>query len=89
MKTSGGIFDSNKIEQRVSELDSEILKKDFWKDGNKSKKAVKEKNFLESIIFFYKQTAKDLNNLKDLYNLAIEEKDDETLNDCLKKYTNI
>ena len=70
-----GIFDDNKIKDRILFLNSEILKKDFWKDSNQSKKVVKEKNFLENILNFYLNTEKELNNLKDLNKLALDEND--------------
>ncbi len=85
----GGIFDKNNVEDKISSLNEEILKKDFWKDSNKSKKVTKEKNFLENILNFYSTSIQDLNNLKDLNNLALEEKDSATLNDCSKKILNI
>ena len=69
-------------------LDQEIVKKDFWKDANKSKKITKEKNFLEGILNFYKNTVNELNNLKDLNQLALEEENLEILNDCEKKISN-
>ncbi len=34
---------------------------------------------------FFKETQKNLDNLKDLYKLALEEKDNETINDCSNK----
>ena len=81
----GGIFDSEKVEIKILELDSEISKKNFWKDKNRSKKIIKEKNLIESILVFFKETQKNLDNLKDLYKLALEEKDNETINDCSNK----
>ena len=69
----GGIFDSQKAEEKVLKLNSEIAKEGFWKDRTNSKKIVREKNFIESIIFFIKQPKTPI-NLNDLYNLAIEEK---------------
>ncbi len=66
----------------------ETAKKDFWKDANKSKKIIKEKNFLEGILNFYKNTVNELNNLKDLNKLASEEENLEILNDCEKKISN-
>ena len=78
----GGIFDTNKVKKRIIDLNQEILKKDFWKDGKKSKKITKEKNFLENIVNFYDQSLVEISNLKDLNKLAIEEKNQEILNDC-------
>ena len=85
----GGIFDSQKAEKRILELDKEISKEEFWKDKFKSKKVIREKNFIESILNFYTETEKNLNHLKDLNSLAEDEKDPETLNDCIKKIYSI
>ena len=85
----GGIFDTNDVRKRILDLNQEILKKDFWKDGKKSKKITKEKNFLENILNFYDQSLLEISNLKDLNKLAIEEKDQEILKDCSFKISNI
>ena len=81
----GGIFDSQKAEERILELDAEISKEVFWKDKIRSKKVIREKNSIESILDFYKESKKNLNNLEDLNKLASEENDSETLNDCSEK----
>ena len=83
--TLGGIFDGNNVKERVLNLNEEILKKDFWQNNIKSKKIIKEKNFLENIFSFYNVTLKDVQNLKELYKLALEENDSPTLDDCIKK----
>ena len=31
--TLGGIFDGNKIKEKIENLNNEVLKKDFWKDN--------------------------------------------------------
>ncbi len=46
---------------------------------------MKEKKFLENIFNFYNNTEKEINNLKDLNKLALEESDQPTLADCLEK----
>ena len=50
-----------------------------------SKKTVKQKKTFEGILNSYKKSFLDLKNLKDLHSLASQEKDEETLEDCLKK----
>ena len=81
----GGIFDSQNTEERILELNNKISKETFWKDKIKSQKVIREKNFIESILNFYKDSEKNLDNLKDLNKLALDENDIETLEDCLKK----
>ena len=73
------------IKERISSLNNEVLKKDFWKDQNKSKKIIKEKNFLENIFTFYNSTENEIINLKELFNLALEESDSSTQTDCINK----
>ena len=64
-------------------------KDNFWKDKNLVKKTVKQKKTFEDILNTYKKLVKDLNNLKDLHSLASEEKDEDTINDCIKKVEQI
>ena len=79
------MIDGNNVIERISQLNKEILKENFWKDKNNSKKVLKEKNFLEKIFNFFNITEKEIKNLKDLNNLALEESDNPTLNDCSNK----
>ncbi len=65
------------------------LKDNFWKDKNLVKKTVKQKKIFEDILNTYNKLVKDLNNLKDLHSLASEEKDEDTINDCIKKVEQI
>ncbi|MBL6785919.1 MAG: peptide chain release factor 2 [Candidatus Pelagibacter bacterium] len=85
----GGIFDKEKIEFRVKELEQISLKENFWKDKNLVKKTVKQKKIFEDILNSYKKSFEDLNNLKDLYLLASQENDYETIQDCIKRIKQI
>ena len=53
------------------------------------KKTLKQKKIFQDILNSYKLSIKNLRNLKDLYLLASEEKDEETINDCIKKILQI
>ena len=81
----GGIFDSENIEDKLKELNDISLKENFWKDKSLVKKTVKQKKIFEDILNSYKKTFKDLRNIKDLYLLASQEKEEETIQDCIKK----
>ena len=61
------------------------MKETFWKDKIRSKKVIREKNFIEGIVNFYKNSLKNLDNLKDLQQLALDEQDRDTLLDCSNK----
>jgi len=82
---SGGIFENNNISLKLQEIEKTLLNKNFWKDKSKVKRTVKEKKTYEDILNSYKNSFQEINNLKDLYNLASEEKNEEILVDCDNK----
>ena len=45
LKNIRGIFDKEKVEIKIEELEKITLKENFWKDKNLVKKTVKQKNF--------------------------------------------
>ena len=61
----------------------------MWKDKNLVKKTVKKKKFFEDILKSYKILSKDLNNIKDLFKLAFEEKDEEIIKECQRKISDV
>ena len=85
----GGIFDKKNVEKNIKELEIIFSKENFWKDQKLAKKKIKQKNFFENILNNFNKSKKDLANIKDLYELALQEKDDETIKDCNKKILNI
>ena len=50
-----------------------MLNADFWQDKIKSKNIIKEKKLFEDLINSYNLSTKQLKDLDDLYQLAIEE----------------
>ena len=56
-------------------------KKNFWKDKQLVKKTVKTKNF-EDILNSYQRSSNDILNIKDLFHLASQEKNNEIIEDC-------
>ena len=53
------------------------------------KKTLKKKNFYENILKSYQKLFQELENIKDLFELATLEKDEETIQDCNKKISKI
>ena len=82
---SGGIFEKNSINEKLKELEKTLLSENFWKDKSKVKKTVKEKKIFEDILNSFKSSTNEIKNLRDLYNLALDEKNDEILKDCDEK----
>jgi len=58
------------------------LQKNFWKDKELVKKTVKQKKIFEDILNSYKNSVNEISNIKDLYNLATQEKNAEIIEDC-------
>ena len=82
---SGGIFDRKNVEEKLKELEKISLRDNFWKDKDLVKKTVKQKKKYEDILNSHTKSLKDFNNLKDLYTLALQEKDEDTIRDCKLK----
>ena len=57
----------------------------FWKDKPKVKKTVKDKKNFENIINSFETLSLEIKDLKDLYNLAITEKNEEILHEFYDK----
>ena len=84
-----GIFEKNKIESRLKALESTLHQENFWKDKVLVKKTVKQKKIFEEILNSYNSSLKEVENLKDLFLLANQEKNDEIINDCNLKINDI
>ena len=79
---SGGIFDNNQVELKLSEIKAAVQQENFWKDKSRAKKIIKQKKIFEDIVISYKENLKELKNIKDLYNLAAQEKDEDVIAEC-------
>lgn len=81
----GGIFDKNKIKDKIKNFDKKISQENFWKNKLTAQKILKEKKFLEKILENYKFTINELENLEQLLELAINENNTAVIKDCEKK----
>ena len=61
----GGIFEKNKIQNKIEEYEKNILSENFWKDKLSAQRIVKEKNFLSNILENFHFTEKELENLNE------------------------
>ena len=89
LRILGGIFDKNKIELKLKELNETLSKENFWKDKKLVSKTVKQKKIFDDILNSYQVSLNEIKNLKDLYQLAVQEKDEETIEDCKIKINQI
>ena len=62
-----------------------MLDANFWQDKSNSQKVIKEKKLHEDLINSYEKSIKELDEIKDLYDLANEENNQIVLNETLKK----
>tara|TARA_A100001015_G_scaffold70624_1_gene78210 strand:+ start:440 stop:676 length:237 start_codon:yes stop_codon:yes gene_type:complete len=61
-----------------------ILKPDFWQDKINSKIIIKEKKLFEDLINSFEDSKKKLVDLNDLYELALEENNQNIQNEVLE-----
>ncbi len=81
----GGIFEKNKIKEKIQNFDVKIAKENFWKDKLSAQKILKEKKFFENIINNFNLISNESKNLEDLLELAAKENDIAVIKDCEKK----
>ena len=81
----GGIFEENKIKDKIQTFDNKITQEDFWKDKLSAQKILKEKKFFDNIFNVFDFTVRELENLEQLFELASKESDTEVIKDCEKK----
>ena len=80
-----GIFEENKIKDKIQTFDNKITQEDFWKDKLSAQKILKEKKFFDNIFNDFDFTVRELENLEQLFELAFKESDTEVIKDCEKK----
>ena len=85
----GGIFDKNKIKEKIQTFDKKIVNEDFWKDKIVAQKILKEKKFFDNIINNFHFTMNELENMEQLIELASKENDVVVIKDCEKKITQL
>ena len=81
----GGIFEKNKIKEKIQTFNKKIVQENFWKEKLSAQKILKEKKFLENIFDDFNSTVKELPNLEQLLELAVKENDIVVTKDCEKK----
>ena len=89
LKILGGIFDKNKVDIKFQEIENTLQRENFWKDKESVKKTLKQKNLFESILSSYQNSSLEVTNIKDLFKLALEEKNEDILKDCNSKIDEI
>ena len=81
----GGIFDKNRIKEKIQTFDKKTTLENFWKDKLSAQKILKEKKFLENIIGDFNSTVNEMEDFEQLFELASRENDTAVIKDCEKK----
>ena len=81
----GGIFEKNKIREKIQTFNTKIVQENFWREKLPAQKILKEKKFLENTLDDFSSTEKELENLEQLLELAAKENDIAVTKDCKKK----
>jgi peptide chain release factor 2 len=79
MENITNVIQPDVIEKRLGEIEAMENDQDFWNDASKAAVIQKEKTQLERKLEKYKVTAETLADAIDLYEMAKEEGDDETI----------
>ena len=81
----GGIFEENKIKEKIQTFNEKITNEDFWKSKSSAQKILKEKNFFDNIFNNFNSTINELENVEQLLALALKENDIVVTKDCEQK----
>ena len=58
----GGIFEKNKIKEKIQTFNKKIVQENFWKEKLSAQKILKEKKFIENIFDDFNYNVNDLEN---------------------------
>ncbi len=75
----GGIFDFEGKSQRLEEVNGLLEDPNVWNNAEKAQKLGKEKRSLEIVVLSLSQVEKNLQDSQELFDMAREENDDDTL----------
>ncbi len=89
IKELRSIFEKNDIHSKLENHNSKMLEANFWQDKLKSQKIIKEKKLFEDLIDSFNQSNIQLSDLKDLYELALEENNTDIQNEVSKNISDL
>ena len=89
LKTCGVIFDIEKKEKRLAEIEQIIAKEGFWDNPDETKSILKKRTSLSGKIDDFYKLAEELEDNEVLLDLAIEESDEDTLQEASQQLSAI
>ena len=81
---SGGFFDYEHKKERLEEVDLQLENPDLWNDPEQAQALGQERTRLEQVVSGLDDLDRDLNDAKELLELAEMEDDDDTLSEVEK-----
>jgi len=75
----GGIFDFDRKSEKLEQVNQEMEDPSIWNDQKRAQEMGKEKKALEGVVLVLEKAKGDLADARDLFDMAREEGDDETL----------
>jgi len=75
----GGIFDFDKKSEKLEQVNQEMEDPSIWNDPKKVQEMGKEKKALEGVVLVLEKAKADLADARDLFDMAREEGDDDTI----------
>ncbi|MCF6201710.1 MAG: peptide chain release factor 2, partial [Hydrogenimonas sp.] len=73
------IVKPEEVKKRLAEISEMEMREDFWSDAKRAGEIQKEKNRLERLLKRYEEAESAVSDALDLFEMATEEKDEETL----------
>ena len=84
IKEYRSFFEKNNIRSIIEKNNQKILDPNFWKDKSSAQKVIKEKNFHEDLVKSFENSKKEIKDLSDLYDLAVDENNQTIIKDLVK-----
>ena len=84
IKEYRSFFEKNNIRSIIEKNNQKILDPNFWKDKNSAQKVIKEKNFHEDLVKSFEKSKKEIKDLSDLYDLAVDENNHAIIKELVK-----
>ena len=78
------LFDLEKLEKDLENLEKQTLEEDFWKDNKNSSKILSQIKHLKNKVSGFRETEKEIKNLQELTELVILEPDEELVKEIIK-----
>jgi peptide chain release factor 2 len=82
MDNIAGVVEPDKLQNRLNEIEALENSQDFWNDATIAAKIQKEKTQIERKLNKYNVANDAIIDAKELYNMAKEENDEESINEC-------